>query len=52
MLSIYEQVSRRAHDGVYFRVGGLAMDIPAGLLERCEKFVDEMPAHIDEYESC
>src|SRR5499427_4882041 len=35
----------------YFRVGGLAMDIPEGFLERCEKFVREMPAHIDEYES-
>ena len=34
----------------YFRVGGLAMDIPEGFLDRCEKFVDEMPAHIDEYE--
>ena len=26
-------------------------DIPAGFLDRCEKFIDEMPAHIDEYES-
>src|SRR3990170_2052756 len=34
----------------YFRVGGLASDIPDGLLERCQKFVDEMPAHVDEYE--
>src|SRR5262249_6192077 len=35
----------------YFRVGGLAMDIPEGLLERCDKFVREMPKHIDEYEA-
>jgi len=34
----------------YFRVGGLSMDIPEGWLDRCQKFVDEMPAHIDEYE--
>jgi NADH-quinone oxidoreductase subunit D len=27
------------------------MDIPEGLLDRCEKFVDEMPAHVDEYEA-
>jgi NADH-quinone oxidoreductase subunit D len=27
------------------------MDIPEGFLDRCQKFVDEMPAHIDEYES-
>jgi NADH-quinone oxidoreductase subunit D len=51
VLSIYEQVSGARMTSSYFRVGGLAMDIPAGLLERCEKFVDEMPAHIDEYES-
>jgi len=34
----------------YFRVGGLSMDIPEGWLDRCQKYVDEMPAHIDEYE--
>jgi NADH-quinone oxidoreductase subunit D len=51
VLSIYEQVSGARMTSGYFRVGGLAMDIPAGFLERCETFVDEMPAHIDEYES-
>ena len=51
ILSIYDQVSGARMTASYFRVGGLAMDIPAGLLDRCEKFVDEMPAHIDEYES-
>src|SRR5262249_39232405 len=35
----------------YFRVGGLAMDLPDGFLDRCQKFVDEMPAHVDEYEA-
>jgi NADH-quinone oxidoreductase subunit D len=34
----------------YFRVGGLSMDIPEGWLDRCQAFVDAMPAHIDEYE--
>jgi len=34
----------------YFRVGGLSMDIPDGWLDRCQTYVDEMPAHIDEYE--
>jgi NADH-quinone oxidoreductase subunit D len=51
ILSIYEQVSGARMTASYFRVGGLAMDIPAGLLDRCEQFADEMPAHIDEYES-
>jgi NADH-quinone oxidoreductase subunit D len=51
VLSIYEQVSGARMTASYFRVGGLAMDLPEGLLDRCQKFVDEMPAHIDEYES-
>ena len=51
VLSIYDQVCGARMTASYFRVGGLAMDIPAGFLDRCEKFVDEMPAHVDEYES-
>jgi NADH-quinone oxidoreductase subunit D len=51
VLSIYDQVCGARLTASYFRVGGLAMDIPAaGFMERCQKFVDEMPAHIDEYE--
>jgi len=51
VLSIYDHVSGARMTSSYFRVGGLAMDIPAGFLDRCEKFVDEMPAHTDEYEN-
>jgi NADH-quinone oxidoreductase subunit D len=51
VLSIYDMVCGARMTASYFRVGGLAMDIPEGLLDRCEKFVDEMPAHIDEYEA-
>ncbi len=50
VLSIYDQVCGARMTASYFRVGGLSSDIPAGLLERCRKFVDEMPAHTDEYE--
>ena len=50
VLSIYDHVSGQRMMSSYFRVGGLSMDIPDGLLERCQKFCDEMPAHIDEYE--
>jgi len=50
VLSIYDQVCGARMTASYFRVGGLAMDIPEGLLDRCQKFVDEMPAHVDEYE--
>ena len=51
VLSIYDLVSGARMTSSYIRVGGLAMDIPEGLLERCQKFVDEMPGHVDEYES-
>ena len=50
VLSIYDMVCGARMTASYFRVGGLAMDIPAGFLEKCQTFVDEMPAHIDEYE--
>jgi len=50
VLSIYEQVCGARMTASYFRVGGLASDIPDGFLDRCQKFVDEMPAHTDEYE--
>jgi NADH-quinone oxidoreductase subunit D len=50
VLSIYDMVCGARLTASYFRVGGLALDIPGGLLDRCQKFVDEMPAHVDEYE--
>jgi NADH-quinone oxidoreductase subunit D len=50
VLLIYDQVCGARMTASYFRVGGLAMDIPEGFLERCRRFVDEMPAHVDEYE--
>ena len=51
VLSIYDMVCGARMTASYFRVGGLASDIPAGLLDKCERFVDEMPAHADEYET-
>jgi len=51
VLSLYDHVAGTRMTASYFRVGGLALDIPDGFLERCQKFVDEMPAHIDEYEA-
>ncbi len=50
VLSLYDHVAGTRMTASYFRVGGLAIDIPAGFLDRCQKFVDEMPAHTDEYE--
>jgi NADH-quinone oxidoreductase subunit D len=50
VLSIYDQVCGARMTASYFRVGGLSSDIPDGFIDRCRKFVDEMPAHTDEYE--
>ena len=35
----------------YFRIGGLALEPPLGWLDRVTKFIDKMPARIDEYEA-
>ena len=51
VLSIYDMVCGARMTASYFRVGGLAMDIPEGFLEKCQTFVDEMPKHVDEYET-
>ena len=51
VLSLYDHVAGTRMTASYFRVGGLSMDIPDGFLARCEKFVDEMAGHIDEYEA-
>lgn len=34
----------------YFRVGGVAVDLPYGWVTKCEEFCDYFPAKIDEYE--
>jgi len=34
-----------------FRIGGLWKDITPGILAACQKFVDEFPARVDEYET-
>lgn len=33
------------------KIGGLPFELPDGWLERCAKFIDAFPAHIDEYET-
>ena len=51
VLSIYDMVCGARMTASYFRVGGLSMDIPEGLLARCETFVDELPGHVDMWET-
>lgn len=51
ILDIFELVSGARMMTSYFRVGGLAYDIPDTFLPTVKVFLDEMPAHIDEYEA-
>ena len=51
VLRIFEMVSGQRMMTSYFRIGGLALEPPRGWLERVRKFIDKMPARIDEYEA-
>jgi NADH-quinone oxidoreductase subunit D len=51
VLAMYEMVCGARMTASYFRVGGLAQDVPAEFAPFCKKFLDEMPGHIDEYET-
>ncbi len=51
ILKIYEFVSGVRMMSSYFRVGGLAKDVPAGFDKRVKEILDTFPAKIDEYES-
>jgi len=50
VLQMYEFVSGVRMMSSYFRVGGLANDIPAGFDERVEDILNTFPAKFDEYE--
>jgi len=49
ILAMYEQVCGARMTATYFRVGGLAHDLPVGLLERAQDFLDRLPGHFEEY---
>jgi NADH-quinone oxidoreductase subunit D len=51
ILAMYDQVCGARMTATYFRVGGLALDLPADFLERVSRFLDTMPGHFAEYEN-
>jgi len=51
IMKIYEYVSGQRMMTSYFRIGGLALEPPPGWLDRVQRILDSMPAHIDEYET-
>src|SRR5579871_3098134 len=49
ILRIFEMVSGQRMMTSYFRIGGLALDPPLGLLDRIQAFIKTFPEKIDEY---
>lgn len=50
ILDIFELVSGARMMTSYFRIGGVAYDIPNDFLDTVKVFLDAIPGHIDEYE--
>jgi NADH-quinone oxidoreductase subunit D len=51
ILKIFERFAGQRMMTSYIRIGGLAVQPPAGWREMVKRFVDMMPARIDEYET-
>ena len=49
ILRIFEAVSGQRMMTSYFRIGGLAMELPLDLFDRIQKFINTLPEKIDEY---
>jgi NADH-quinone oxidoreductase subunit D len=50
MMEFYERASGARLHANYFRAGGVARDLPKGLLEDIAKFIDSFPKMIDDME--
>jgi NADH-quinone oxidoreductase subunit D len=51
ILNIFEQISGQRMMTSYFRVGGLALDMPLGIFDTVQSFIKILPEKIDEYEN-
>jgi NADH-quinone oxidoreductase subunit D len=51
ILDMFEEVWGARMHMAYFRVGGVAADVPGSFFTRAHKFLSEFPAHVDEYEA-
>jgi NADH-quinone oxidoreductase subunit D len=51
ILFLFERVCGARLTPSFFRIGGLAQDLPDGFKEKCREFVQTFPAHVDEYET-
>lgn len=51
ILFMFEMVCGSRLTPAYFRVGGVAQDLPEGFTEKCREFTRQFPARVDEYET-
>jgi NADH-quinone oxidoreductase subunit D len=51
ILFLFERVCGSRLTPSFFRVGGLAQDLPEGFEEKCREFTLSFPARVDEYEA-
>ena len=51
VLRLFEAVAGQRMMTSYFRIGGLALDLPLDFLQRVKAFADRFPSNVDEYES-
>jgi NADH-quinone oxidoreductase subunit D len=50
LLDIFEEATGLRMNHAYIRIGGVIMDLPEGGVSHIERFLEEMPARIDDYE--
>lgn len=50
VFDILESISGARMHSSYFRIGGVAMDLPKGWDKRIREFVDYLPARLDQYD--
>ncbi len=51
IIEFYERVSGSRMHAAYFRPGGVAQDLPAGLLEDIKQFAESFPKYVDDVEN-
>jgi NADH-quinone oxidoreductase subunit D len=51
VLDLFEYSSGQRMHTRYFQIGGVAEDIPAGWDRKLQRFLDEMPTRLDQYEA-
>jgi NADH-quinone oxidoreductase subunit D len=51
VLRLFEMVSGQRMMTSYFRIGGVALDLPLDFLQKVKSFADRFPSNVDEYEN-